>query len=113
MTSPGVVTWGLGDMEPGTSLTRTVTVRAPVQGGGTNVVTVASSTPDPNGANNQSQVATSVSAAADLAVDRSGPAEVGAAQLATTRLWSRTTARPSPRTSPRSTRCPPSSASCR
>jgi uncharacterized repeat protein (TIGR01451 family) len=44
---------------------------------------VASGTPDPNPTNNSDSVSTTVVAAADLWVDKSGPAEVGAGQNVT------------------------------
>ncbi len=63
-----------------TAPTITVTVTAPAQAAAlTNTATVTSATADPNAANNTSTAITTVTASADLAITKSGPATVVAA----------------------------------
>ncbi len=60
-----------------TAPTITVVVTAPAQAATlTNTSTVTSATPDPNAANNTSTTSTTVTASADLAITKTGPANV-------------------------------------
>jgi uncharacterized repeat protein (TIGR01451 family) len=81
--SNNVVTWpSIGAIAGGATTNYTITVSAPANSGSiTNIASVASATTDPNAANNDgsaasSRVVTSVSAAADLFVFKSGPAGI-------------------------------------
>ncbi|HEY3215102.1 MAG TPA: OmpA family protein [Candidatus Eisenbacteria bacterium] len=80
----GVVTWPIVlSLANGASLTRTVTVTAPVSGTLLNIAAATSTTADPTPANNDgsaaaSRVTTTVIEQADLAVTKTGPATVSA-----------------------------------
>ena len=63
----------------GASTTFTIVVTAPAQAGGiTNTAVITSTTPDPNPGNNTDTANTTVTASADLAVTKMGPANVTA-----------------------------------
>jgi len=79
-TNAGVVSWPVGTLAVGATTNVTFTVTAPAGGTVTNSATVASTTADPNPANNTSSlVVTTVippASTADLAVGKSGPASI-------------------------------------
>ena len=75
----GVVTWpSIGSLVNGATQVDTVIVVAPASGSITNVARAATTTTDPNTADNRSEVTTSISELADLAIVKTGPASVNA-----------------------------------
>ena len=75
--SGGVVTWSLGDVASGSSVPRTVTVRAATAGAQVNVARVTSATTDPDTSDQRATFTTTVAEPppmADLSVEKSGPA---------------------------------------
>src|SRR5439155_109148 len=82
----GVVTWpAVATLANGASLSRTVTVTAPVAGTMLNVARADASTADPDSTNNNgsdpgNRVSTTVHELADLTLAKTGPATIGAAQ---------------------------------
>src|SRR5206468_5784685 len=84
--SGGIVTWPVvAAIANGGSVTRSVTVTAPVTGALTNVARADGTTADPDTTNNNgtaaaNRVTTTVTELADLALSKSGPAAVDAAQ---------------------------------
>ncbi|TMQ67312.1 MAG: DUF11 domain-containing protein, partial [Candidatus Eisenbacteria bacterium] len=84
--SSGVVTWpAVATLANGDSITRTVTVTAPVAGTLVNVARANTSSADPDSTNNNgsaaaNRVTTTVTALADLSLSKTGPATVDAAQ---------------------------------
>src|SRR5439155_947594 len=85
----GVVTWpAVATLANGASLSRTVTVTAPVTGTLLNVARADASTTDPDSTNNNgsapaNRVSTTVTEIADLSIAKSGPAAVNAVQTFT------------------------------
>ena len=80
VTNGGIVTWSLGSLAAGTATNLTLTVTAPVSGVTlTNLASGGSPTSDPNPTNNTSlPVFTSVTPIANLAIGKTGPADVAA-----------------------------------
>ncbi|WP_405283420.1 hypothetical protein V3331_16295 [Gaopeijia maritima] len=77
VVSGNVVTWSVGSLAPGASTPTysvTATIPASTAGSMVNRARVAAGTPDPTGANDRDQVTTTVVAAADLSVAKSGAA---------------------------------------
>ena len=80
LNNSGVVNWSLGILTNGQTSNVTVTVKAPASGTLTNVATVSTTTGDPNLTNNlTSPVITTVTPVADVAIGKTGPANVLAA----------------------------------
>jgi uncharacterized repeat protein (TIGR01451 family) len=76
---------GLGTMTPGqtATITATYSTSPSFSGNVTNTATVASTTTDPNGADNSATATTNVGAQADLGITKSGPATTSPGQNVT------------------------------
>ena len=80
INNSGVVNWSLGILTNGQTSNVTVTVTAPASGSLSNVATVSTPTGDPNLTNNLTPpVITTVTPVADVAIGKTGPANVLAA----------------------------------
>jgi uncharacterized repeat protein (TIGR01451 family) len=80
VNTSGVVSWSLGTLANGQVSNVTVTVTAPASGSLTNTASVSSPTGDPNSTNNvTAPVITTVTPVADVAIGKTGPANVLAA----------------------------------